>query len=276
MRENEIPDVSESLSRLVKLIKELVLQCHPDFRKATHKINYLRKEVSEYTDWSQTSIQQITSDGLSFNAFVAALHESIQNLKEISQIRRMNENAIGPRHASRQDTFVQQYGRRQKLVKKGPPRKFDLQERNMHGHTYEERRKRTQCHKCAGTWKPVHRCGKGSIRDNVRHCIKNGESSIHIMTELVDGLEGEIEGNRNSEADDGNGAACDVEANFGEVSELDIFHSIVGNEHDAMRTSFIESSDKEYFNNHFSASMPEMNEGSKYEASLDFQNGDEE
>lgn len=46
-KETEITDLSEGLMRMVDYINELSPQCLPDFRPESHKIDHLRKAVTE-------------------------------------------------------------------------------------------------------------------------------------------------------------------------------------------------------------------------------------
>lgn len=63
MSDGNILDVSESLTKIISHIKELVPQCPPDFRSDAHKADYFRKAVSQFQDFSSILIQNITSQG---------------------------------------------------------------------------------------------------------------------------------------------------------------------------------------------------------------------
>ena len=121
MHENNLTDVSEGLSKLVEQIDDLSPQCRPSFRSDANKIEFLRKAVAEFEDWSRLPIQNIMFRQFSFNGFVTALHEAIQNLKELHLLtgKRIDGlQLLSPNtgHSDIQDTFVQQYGRNPRYV----------------------------------------------------------------------------------------------------------------------------------------------------------------
>lgn len=119
MEEDEIADVSDGHSRMVTCIDEIVPQCHPDFRSDEQKISYIRRAVAERKEWSAIPLKRITSGKLSFNGFVAALHKSLQVLKEIEQILRISDYNLGTLRSNTHDTLVKQYGRNPKFWRRG-------------------------------------------------------------------------------------------------------------------------------------------------------------
>ena len=133
MNENGISDVSEGLSKLVEHIEEFSPQCHVDFRSDTHKINYLRKAVAEYKEWSQSPIQRITSGKFTFNGFVTALDEAIQNLKEIDLISGRSTDLKYTGHIDSDDTFISRYAHHPKFVQKRPFRNSHQLPRKRYG-----------------------------------------------------------------------------------------------------------------------------------------------
>lgn len=91
MKEKEIAEISLGLMKLVEHINELATQCPRDFRTYSHKIDDLRKALTEFQIWSRIPIQSITSQGYSFNNFVASLHESIQNVRQLELLTGAHE-----------------------------------------------------------------------------------------------------------------------------------------------------------------------------------------
>ncbi len=73
---------SEGLTKLVEHIERLVPQCPPGFRSNENKIRFLRKAVLGF-DWALVPIRNIVSHRYKFNAFVTALHESLQLATEL-------------------------------------------------------------------------------------------------------------------------------------------------------------------------------------------------
>lgn len=248
-------------------IEELSPQCHPDFRSDAHKIDYLRKAVAAHKEWSQTPIQRITSGGLTFNGFVTALHEAIQNLKEIKIITCQAQDRGHTGHTEADETCISRYGRNPKWVqKKGYHARSGSHSQNRNSgfdsnrfsRSFEESRRRNECHKCAAPWKPGHYCKKGAIRNNIRGRVKKGEPAIHIVSEMVQGLEGELDiGDKNDLSDGEDHSSGDAtDAHYGTASsDLKLFDSLTSGEQDTYHNEIIESIDKEYFTNHLAANM---------------------
>lgn len=61
MTDKNINDVSEGRTKIVEHINAMTPQCPPDFRSDTHKIDYLRRAVTEFQSWSRFPIQNIIS-----------------------------------------------------------------------------------------------------------------------------------------------------------------------------------------------------------------------
>lgn len=205
-RDKDIDDVAEGLTKIVEHIHELSPQCPPDFRSDVYKIDYLRKAFTEFQEWSRIPIQNITSQGYSFNAFVIALHESVQNLRQIELLVEFprRPNFTGITEEEQFDTNVMQYGRNPRFNKhrkwNGSRSKYEprSERRGVHSSalkrvTFEDSRRRNECHRCgAPNWNPKHRFEKGSITAHARNRIQNGESSIRIVADMVQQLEGEL------------------------------------------------------------------------------------
>ena len=191
MTEKGIDDVSEGLTKLVELINELSPQCPRDFRSDSHKIDFLRKAVLEYQEWSKIPIQSITSQGYSFNGFATALHEAIQNLRQFHLITGLPNDT----HLSAEvQTNLMQYGRKPSTNRYGRRTVSSRGKRpESYSSRFDEARRRNTCYKCgAENWTKNHRCKKGAIVSHARERLRNGESSIHLVADLVQQLEGDI------------------------------------------------------------------------------------
>ena len=150
--------------------------------------------------WSKTPISNIVTAQYSFNGFITALREHMQLEEEIQSV---SGRPTSIRHSHANDTFVQQYGRNLKYVQKYPPQREYRGTQLLNaerakndpssGRTFEESRRWNECHKCRVPWRPGHRCKSGSIRHQVRQRLNNSDSAVHIMSELVSGLEGELD-----------------------------------------------------------------------------------
>lgn len=100
-----------------------------------------------------------------------------------------------------EDTFTQRSGRNpshvQKYSTKNNPTITSLRSRSIRcsgkfSRTFEDGRCRNKCVKIRATWTPRHKYKAGEISDHVRQLLKNGESAVHIISELVLRLEREI------------------------------------------------------------------------------------
>ena len=161
------------LDHLVNLVHKLTPQCPQQFRFEANKISFLRKAVLGFT-WAKDPIKNIVTSKFSFNAFVTALHESLQLEEEEAAERTVIEdNTVNPK------TYYQRYGRHPKYVRKHQDRSI----------TFEESRKRGLCHSCHEKWSPKHKCRPGAIRNHVRNRITQGDSPVHIVHDLVTALE---------------------------------------------------------------------------------------
>lgn len=84
MNDQNISDVSDGFTRIVTHINELVPRCPPNFRSNAHKIGFLRKAMKQFQEWSRVTIENIMSQKYTLNDFLTALHESIQNLRQMN------------------------------------------------------------------------------------------------------------------------------------------------------------------------------------------------
>ena len=251
MAEHDISSHSEGLTKLVDVIERLTPQCQPQFRSDANKINYLRKAVLGF-NWSMTPIGNIITAKYTFNGFVTALREHLQLESEVSLANPLG----GSRRVPPESTFHQQYGRNPKFVRKhGPPgsRQKSWNKPRATSSTFEESRRKGICHMCKQKWHPGHRCKSGFIHGYVRDRFKKGDSAVHIVSDLVLGLEGEA-----NEVDDGStSSAGEADGNeeqiqFGEVQDdLSLYDQLTSDEL-PNAVNFIETADKEWFTNHLS------------------------
>ena len=267
MAEHELTSFTEGLTKVVSTIEEMAPQCLPHFRSEPHKIGYFCKAVLVHTS-SKTPKSNIVAAQYSFNGLITAIREHMLLEEEILSVSRRPTDI---QHSSADDIFVQQYGRNPRYVQKYPPRdeyKGGPQSNGSRppntpfpsGGTFEESRRRNECHKCRTPWRPGHRCKSGSIRNQVRQRMINGESAVHVMSDFVASLEGEL-------VQDKPDAAVAVKEQYTEnddrgptvhfienEDEVYMFGSLtLGNQlHD---TAAIEETDKEWFTPHLSSSM---------------------
>ena len=256
MAEHNIANVSQGLTKLINLIEELTPQCQPQFRSDAHKVSFLRKAILGYA-WAKGPISNIITSRYTFNAFVTALRESIQLENEISLAS--NTSTF---HTLATDTHYQQYGRHPKSV-----RKYDTPHRNGRNvsgrppaRTFEESRRRNECHKCGDRWKPGHRCRPGAIRDFARQRLENGVSAVHLVSNLVLGLEGELTQNEGEDDESLPPKPADPEESissvyFGEAASEAALFDLLTSGVESRDTHLVEAVDKEWFTNHLSLSV---------------------
>ena len=258
MVEHEITNVSEGLTKLINIIEELTPQCQPEFRTNAHKISFLRKAVLGY-EWAKGPISNIITSRYTFNAFVTALRESIQLENEINLVSRPSAQTLLP---ATEDTHYQRYGRNPRSVRKFGPTQRDGRNnfRRIPARTFEEARRRNECHKCGARWSPGHRCRPGAIRQHMRERLKDGESAVHLVSDLVLGLEGELDtsvtnGDETPPIGSADTAKSETKVCFGQSSsDLALFDSLTSEPHN--RTDdIVNELDKEWFTNHLSTSI---------------------
>ena len=257
MAEQGLTSPSEGLTKLVDLIERLTPQCQPQFRSDANKINYLRKAVLGF-NWSMVPIGNIITAKYSFNGFVTALREHLQLENEVNVA---NPSFNGSRLNPVDGTFHSQYGRNPKHVRKyAPPVSRSKNHRSdSSSSTFEESRRKGICHVSKLKWRPGHRCKPGSVHGYVRDRFKKGDSAVHIVSDLVMGLEGDPRGENEDESppsiDDEEQKVDEVR--FGEApDELSLYDQLTDVE-SAEATDFVESVDKECFTNHLSAAFSE-------------------
>lgn len=268
MAEHLITSHSEGLTKIVDLIERLTPQCQPQFRSDANKISYLRKAVLGF-NWAMVPIGNIITAKYSFNSFVTALREHLQLENEVSLSSSL---AVGPFKETMNGTFHQRYRRHPRQVRKyGSPRNRSGKDtRQISNPSFEKSRRKGICHRCRQKWRPGHGCKPGSIHGYVGNRLKNGD--IHIVSDLVLGLEGDVE-DPGKEADD-RSSEQDEEAEkkicYGEPQEeLSLFDELTGAD-EAEPTGFVELQDKEWFTNHLSASFSEDRDDGIHSPPQDF------
>ena len=207
----------------------------------------------------------------SFNGFVTALHEHLQLENEVKMAP-----ASANTHYADGGTYHQQYGSRQKLVQKhGKSAHSNASSRAPPPPgSFAESRRKGLCHRCKTKWSPGHRCQPGSIRNYVRDRFKNGDAAVHIVSDLVLGMEGELE-EHTALSEDEEHEEHEKDVHFSGVQEeLAVFEDMLGDE-TVVGTHFVEQSDKEWFTNHLSTSFP-ANQGTVLKHPSDFVEGDDQ
>ena len=186
MQDEDISDVSSGLSKLFEHINELSPQCPPDFRSDAHKVDYLRKAVSEYQNCSRIPIADITSQRYSDNSFVTTLHESIQNLKQVRSLLGSDESPSQTRIVSegRENiaTRMLQYGRHPRFV--SHKNRSSTQNNRLSDSFKEALRLNLWVKYGASKWSPKHRCAPGAVQKHTHDRLKRGESSVHIVADF--------------------------------------------------------------------------------------------
>ena len=270
MSEHEVSSPSEGLTQIIDLIERLTPQCQPQFRSDANKINYLRKAVMGFS-WAMTPIGNIITAKYSFNGFVTALREHLQLENEVKMTPVSSST-----HYTDGGTYHQQYGRRPKFVQKhGNPIPSSTRSRPPPPPgSFAESRRKGICHRCKKQWTPGHRCQPGSIRSYVRDRFKNGDAAVHIVSDLVLGMEGELEEHPAPSDEDDDGPREDDIHFSGVQDELAAFDDIITAE-SSIGTHFVEESDNEWFTNHLSASFS-ANQGTPLKYPSDFVAGDDQ
>ena len=275
--ENELNSFSEALTKIVTIIEMMTPQCPPHFRSEPHKITYLRNAVIGQ-QWSRTPISNIVTSHYTFNGFVTALRESMQLEEEIKSAR---SDGLSTRPSG---TFFQQYGRNPRYVrtlkqvrgdKNIQNRTFSFTDKDSSSRSFAESRRRNECHKCRARWTPGHRCQSGAIRNHVRHRMRNGESAVHIVSDLVLGMEGEFEEDPSQEGtssaqDSVDNALSSPHVHFStEPDEVQLFDSLTGSGEDTSSAD-VEQTKKEWMTHHLQSSLSSQPVLHNNETSSDF------
>ena len=184
-----------------------------------------------------------------------------------------NQSTNSPLTVLVDGTYHQQYGRNPKFVQKyGSPSNRPRQNLRGPSPSFEDSRRKGICHRCKQKWHAGHRYKPGAVRDYVRDRLKIGSSAVHIVSDLVLGLEGEARdpaqeevASNNQHDQEGDEKLCCGESQ----EELSLFDELTGNT-EAQHTSFVEASDKELFTNHHSVTFTGDEDAALHSPSLNF------
>ena len=186
------------------------------------------------------------------------------------EIQNVSRRPTGIRYSHAEDTFVQQYDRNPNYVQKYHPQGDYRGMKSAYaggannapssGQTFEESRRRNECHKCRAPWRPGHRCKSGSIRHQVCQRFSNGDSAVHTISELVSILEEELDQDHAGLTDvsDTQNQECEKSGSHIHLREdLDktyLFDSLTS-DGAPDGTNLVERADHEWYTHHLSSSM---------------------
>lgn len=134
-------------------------------------------------------MENINAQSYIFNRLVIAMHESIQANAKVKMLQSESTGYYFPKNK-----HMGKYSRNPRNVRRdiiacrskgGTPRNF------------HEARRMGVCFKCLSKWEPKHKCNPGAVRQNERDRVKSGESQVHIVSCLIDAMEGD--GNHSQE-----------------------------------------------------------------------------
>eukprot|EP00171_Calliarthron_tuberculosum_P023610 IDg23610t1 len=190
--------------QMVEKIHRLTPQCPAGFRADENKLRFLRSAVISH-DWALAPIRNIVTHRYKFNAFVTALHESLQLNVELKNRSSPSSTLLVEDHDDEfYGTHFQQYGRNPHDVRKygyrgarftrggrrGRGGRFMRTRGSRRSKTFSEAQQRNECYKCGEqNWDPRHVCAPGAIRENVRGRLRQGHTHVHIVSDFVLGLE---------------------------------------------------------------------------------------
>ncbi len=191
----------EGLKRIVEYIERLTPQCPVGFRSHENKIRFLCSAVLGY-EWALTPIRRIVTHGYKFHGFGTALHESL-NLSEELKSRRSSSVLTGIDGMEEEDaaeSFFQRNERHPRDVRQHNAHnrhssargRFTRHRKGNSSRSFDEARRRNEYFKCGSGWKPGHRCEAGAITENARNRLRQGDSHVHIVSDLLLGLEDEV------------------------------------------------------------------------------------
>lgn len=104
MTDNEVPNQSGSLSKLVEVVEGLKLQCHSQFRSDATKINFLRKATIGFKR-TMIPLGNIITAKYTFRGLFTALREQLRLDNELSSTSLVRSFKQSP-HESK---FFQRY-----------------------------------------------------------------------------------------------------------------------------------------------------------------------
>lgn len=86
-------------------------------------------------------------------------------------------------------TLNQRYGRNPRHLEKFGRMETKVRLKRIPKAVFEEARKRNKCVKCVSDWQPGHRCLPASILEHIMRSIQRDEIAVHMVSNLVIGLE---------------------------------------------------------------------------------------
>ena len=235
MIELGITDLSAGLAATIQRVENWTTQCHQDYRSDRHMVDFLSQAVAEYA-FSIIPTQNIDSLNLNFRSYSTALHASIQTQARIDQ---MSAERTGVAASSNSDvaTLIAQYAKNPRYVKHKHSKKPTKNRRGQGIMTFEEARKLGLCQWCGDKWAKNHICKAEAIKEKTRQRLKNGESAVHIISDII------------KEREHYEATTSDTD------SESD-------SEHNVKETGFLENEVKEFdsYHNHESVHSPPAQE----------------
>ena len=185
----DVTNDSESLNWLVMRINRLTPQFPEGFRSEENKMQFLRDAVIG-REWASQAISQITTSKYSFSGFVSALREVLQYSEELRRHKRVSSPSFGKDFGP---LLYQQYGQPPRSVSKFKPRLSQHNAPRRMGilprrNSLDRSGKRMRCHLC-GSDSHLQRFHSEAIKQENRHRLASRENSIHIISDLVNGID---------------------------------------------------------------------------------------
>ena len=141
-------------------------------------------------EWASQAISQIKTSKYSLSGFVSALCAGLQYSEELRRHKRVSPPSFGKDFGP---LLYQQYGRPLRSVSKFKPR---LSQHSAPRHMgilprrnpLDRSGKRMRCHLC-GSDSHIQRFHSEAMKQETRHRLASGENSIHIISDLVNGID---------------------------------------------------------------------------------------
>lgn len=192
MAKTDISDVLTVPKKLVEHINVLAAQHPRDFSLDIRKIDYLRKAVTEFTEWSQIPVESITARRYTFTKFVHSLHESNQRLCHIQWINGRS-SALDPFFISKYP-IVTAYTVRAKATICVTSDVEIVRDARTHPRTQKlnftvKRNSGSTCkrnlNKSKRTWQPGYSWSKSDMIKNYRPRISSGEKQYYVLIDFI-------------------------------------------------------------------------------------------
>ena len=185
----DVTNESDALNWLVKRINRLSPQCPEGFRSEENKMQFIGDAVIR-REWASQAISQITTSKYSFNGFVSALCEGLQYTEELRRHKQVSPPSLSKDLGQ---FLYQQYGRPPRIVSKFKPR-LSQDNASNRGSTFLRKNpldrdgRRMRCNLC-GSNSHFQRFHSEALKKDTRNCLASGESPIHIISDLVNGID---------------------------------------------------------------------------------------